>query len=170
MYENENLKINLNYFLNTNMIKFIQDIDKIISEIIGILSRYKINKIIEKNNNFLDNLLSAFNELDIFVIKLYTMITDIYFLRRILDKNYIKNIITYCGRYHAFNYIYFLIKFCDFKIIKIYDSHDLTINDIIEKFKEIEYIQEIYILFKLEKPKQCVPNIPMDEIMLKYWL
>ena len=95
-------------------------------------------------------------------------LSDVYFLRRILDKNYIKNIVTYCGRYHAFNYIYFLVKYYDFKIIKMFDSNDLPINYIIDKFKKINYVQQIYPIFALEKIKQCIPEVPIDEIMLQY--
>ena len=73
IYNNKDLKKNLNHFLNTNMTKFIHDIDKNISEIIGIIYRYKMNK--EENNNFLDDLLSSLSELAIFVLKLYTLIT-----------------------------------------------------------------------------------------------
>ena len=48
------------------------------------------------------------------------ILTDLYFLRRFLDKKYIKNTIVYCGLYHMFDYIYFLTKYFNFKMTNIY--------------------------------------------------
>lgn len=43
-------------------------------------------------------------------------LTDLYFLRRFLDKTYINNGIIYSGYAHTIDYIYLLIKYFDFKI------------------------------------------------------
>ena len=44
-----------------------------------------------------------------YVVKLYSLFTDVYLLRRILDKNEIKKCIIYSGIQHSLNYIYFLM-------------------------------------------------------------
>jgi len=46
----------------------------------------------------------------------YMMFTDLFFLRRFLDKDYVTNGIVYTGGYHSANYIYVLVKHFDFKI------------------------------------------------------
>ena len=45
-----------------------------------------------------------------------TFFMDIFFLRRFIDKTYIKNGIIYCGYQHACSVILFLLKFYDFNI------------------------------------------------------
>ena len=96
------------------------------------------------------------------------MFTDIYFLRRFLDKNNIQNAITYCGRQHALNYIYFLVKYFDFTIIKLYNSNGLTIDDIMDKIKKIDDLREVYNLFILkgETPIQCTRLLSMEDVLL----
>ena len=49
-------------------------------------------------------------------MNLFTMIMDLYFLRRFLDKDYISNGVIYTGIAHTGNYFYFLIKYFGFKI------------------------------------------------------
>ena len=46
----------------------------------------------------------------------FSKFTDVYFLRRFLDKKYITNGIVYTGSYHSWNYIEILAKQFDFKI------------------------------------------------------
>lgn len=163
-YNDEELRTNLNDFLNLNIMKYMNDLRNIFSHIIDNLFVYKIQT---KNIEYLNNLTSSFISLNMIILKMYAIFTDVYFLRRILDKSYIKNIITYCGKYHALNYMYFLIKFCKFKIIKLYDSNKLSINDIIDKIEKINYVQEVYNLFLMDekKIKQCTVNIPINELM-----
>lgn len=164
-YNNDYLKTHINDFLNINILEFIYEIRRIFSHIIGIIVEYNINK---TNNIYLDKIITSFDSLNIIIIKMYTIFTDVYFLRRILDKDYIHNVITYCGNYHALNYIYFLIKYCNFEIKKIYDSNSLTIKDDIDKLKNINYVQEIYNLFLHEnnKIKQCVDTVSINEIIV----
>ena len=64
-------------------------------------------------------------------IKLFADLTDIYFLRRFLDKDYITNAIVYTGAEHSVSYIHELVKTYDFKIThasysKIPDMDKLT--------------------------------------------
>jgi len=163
-YNEETLKNNINKFFNMNTSTYKNQINDILSHIIDLIFSYEMDL---TNNFYLDEMIKSFNELNMIILKLYTLITDIYFLRRVLDKDYIKNIITYCGNYHGLNYMFFLVKYCDFKIIKIYNSNNMTIDDIIAKFKNISYVQEVYTMFSLEneKIKQCV-DVPIDEIIV----
>ena len=50
------------------------------------------------------------------IFDISVFIIDIFFLRRFLDKSYITNALIYTGAAHSCNYLYFLVKYCDFKI------------------------------------------------------
>jgi hypothetical protein len=163
-YNQQTLKNNLNIFLNMNISTYKNQINNILANIVDNIFSYDMDL---KNNFYLDEMIKSFNELNIVILKLYTLFTDIYFLRRILDKDYIQNVITYCGNHHGLDYMFFLVKYCDFKIIKIYNSNNMSIDTIINKFEDINYVQEVYIMFSLEKEKikQCV-DFPIDEIIV----
>jgi hypothetical protein len=166
-YKNRDVKKNINKFLNNILLQSLGEFHKIFGMISHILypltGLEKDKKVLEVLNiNILFELLSLCNKLNNNIFELYALITDIYFLRRFLDKDYIQNVITYCGRNHALNYIYFLVKYCNFSITKIYNTNGLTIDDITNKIKETDELNKIYnlFLFEGEKPKQCVerPN------------
>ena len=64
-------------------------------------------------------------------IEFFARFTDIYFLRRFLDKDYITNAIVYSGALHSSTYISILVKSFNFKIThasytKISDMNKLT--------------------------------------------
>ncbi|XWV26914.1 hypothetical protein QJ857_gp0136 [Tupanvirus soda lake] len=80
-------------------------------------------------------------------IEFFARFTDIYFLRRFLDKDYITNGIVYSGALHSNTYIYFLVKFFNFRIThasysKIKDFNKLT-NEI--KKRSLMTIQELIL-------------------------
>lgn len=154
-YKHKTIKKNIYNFFNIFLIKYIGELDRIISEIILQTISYKININYQTN---LSELFKLYNKLDENIFGLYGLITDVYFLRRLLDKDYIKNVITYCGRNHALNYIYFLVKYCDFKIEKIYNSNGLSIDEFTNQIKETDELNKVHNLFLLEgeKPKQCI--------------
>ena len=99
------------------------------------------------------------------IIDIYSLFTDLYLLRRILDKNYINKSIIYSGSQHSLNYIYFLVKYFDFKIVKIHkinenneNKDENTIDKIIKSVKNTDIVYDIYKLFiDKEKPyEQCI--------------
>lgn len=65
----------------------------------------------------------------------FAKLTDIYFLRRFLDKDYITNAIVYTGGLHSMNYVEILIKYFDFKITHVAYS---SIKDMDALTKEIK--------------------------------
>ena len=154
-YKYDNVKKTIKNFFEENFIKFSSKFDEIISQFNSYIEIYQKNF---NNKSILSNFYILYNKLYNILMELYALITDVYFLRRFLDKDYIQNVITYCGRNHALNYIYFLVKYCNFTIIKIYNTNGLTIDDIINKIKETDDLNKVYnlFLFEGEKPKQCV--------------
>ena len=91
------------------------------------------------------------------IIDIYSLFTDLYLLRRILDKNYINKSIIYSGSQHSLNYIYFLVKYFDFKIVKIHKINENK-DEIIKSIKNTDIVYDIYKLFiDKEKPyEQCI--------------
>jgi len=164
-YEHTTLKTKINLFFNMITIDYMGKLHNIIFKIFEYIILYKNDL---KNIEYINEILLLVDSLNTIILKMYTFFTDIYFLRRFLDKDYIQNVITYCGRYHALNYIFFLIKYCNFKINKIYNTNGLSIDNIVNKIIETNDLNDIYNLFlvKGEKPKQCIVNIPIEEIML----
>lgn len=89
------------------------------------------------------------------IIKLTIM--DCYFLRRFLDKDYITNNIVYTGFIHTIEYLYFLVKHCDFKIIEIDDKNEYTIKELTNIIKNNNSIYDVInILLSKQSFKQCI--------------
>lgn len=164
-YKNESLKTKINIFFNITNTDYISNFNGKLFQILQFIFFYKDDM---ENEKHLNKIILLVNSLNTVILKIYTLLTDIYFLRRILDKDYIENVITYCGRYHALNYIYFLTNYCNFKITKIYNSNGLTIDELTDKITKTDDLQEVYNLFvmKGETPIQCVTNIPIEEIIV----
>ena len=70
----------------------------------------------ENAKKFKENL----DRLGEYILKLYSLYTDVFLIRRILDKNYVKKCIVYSGGSHSVNLIFFMVKYLNFQIIKIH--------------------------------------------------
>lgn len=88
-------------------------------------------------------------------MNIFATMTDIFFLRRFLEKDYVTNGISYTGAMHSINYIYMLVKYFGFKIthysyinIKDNDLDKLNSNIVNSKtFRDIDiYFSQEYIL------------------------
>lgn len=70
-------------------------------------------------NNFKNNLshkIKHFNKYYYSIMHLFSFITDLYFLRRFVDKDYITHGIAYTGLSHSVNYLYLLVKYFNFDL------------------------------------------------------
>lgn len=76
--------------------------------------------------------------------RFYTYLTDIFMLRRFLDKDYITNAIVYSGSWHAWNYIDILVNKFGFKITNVADTTH-SIEDIEKAVKE-DRLAEVFPL------------------------
>jgi hypothetical protein len=166
-YKHKTVKTNINNFFNNFYISYNSEFNKLINDFIFYIIYFN-NDIYNQSN--LEKLFELYNKLKNNLFALYAIITDVFFLRRILDKDYIQNTVTYCGRNHALNYIYFLVKYYDFIIQNIYNTNGLTLDAITNKIKETDDINKIYnmFLFEGEKPKQCVEK-PNYELINLGW-
>lgn len=148
------------------------NIDKIIindkKNIVHFTSYYGKNEVeyFKYSTSILDELF----KLDLLLLNLGSVFMDSFFLRRLIEKkNYVKKSIIYTGGYHTLVYIWFLIKFCDFKItdyyyvninkLGLYDN-EYDIDDVNIKIKNIinksQNVNELFEIFMPQKFNQCV--------------
>lgn len=149
-YENNELKENINNFIDIHVGHLMYNLTRYIDELKPYIENYDEkynNKIKESNQHIYDS-----------SIDIYSLMTDVYLLRRILDKDYITNCIVYSGAQHSVNYMYFLIKYCNFELITIYRSIEKDKNTLVKLIKETQYAFDIYkfIYLKEKKYLQCL--------------
>jgi hypothetical protein len=158
------------YYLNKIINKYIDlDLKKKINEFIENYylevssnlnsSLYKLESDIENFN--LEKINSYTDIIDFIkeaIIDLYSIFTDGFLLRRILDKNYIRRVIIYSGTQHSLNYIHFLVKYYNFKIIKIHNSVEKNTDKLTKQISNAIYPFSIYKLF-MEKEKKYIQCI-----------
>lgn len=185
-YNNIDNKQKINKFLETNFYKKIKYTNELITNLKTKLNEYSINiensnkkdKYVVCNKNKKDyekyiyeysfyktkeyydikyeinNKCSEIKE-QVNIIKLTIM--DCYFLRRFLDKDYITNNIVYTGFIHTIEYLYFLVKYYDFKIIEMDDKNSYTIKELNNIIKNNNSIYDVInILLSKQSFKQCI--------------
>ena len=95
---------------------------------------------------------------------MYIFLMDLYFIRRVLDKDYVTNCMVFTGSTHTANYIYILIKYFDFKITytnyslinNLEELNNFIININIISEKNILYSNKIHSLFTRKITFQCI--------------
>ena len=130
-----------------NIIKFINS--KFIDKYINFVQFSYPNDIIMTNYTKIEQKIIIYsNKINKSTELIHLALTDLYFIRRFLDKNYINNGILYTGHSHMCNIMVILIKFFNFKLTNIFYKQDFDIDKYIKKisFKNFEYIYTI-ILF-----------------------
>ena len=85
---------------------------------------------------------------------LFVILVDFYLLRRFLDKDYITNAISYTGGFHSLNYIYYLIKYFDFKITH-WSYLNGSINEVYDTIKKANDPYDIAHYFFSNPIYQC---------------
>jgi hypothetical protein len=129
----------------------------------------KLNKLLDKLYIDIDilklnikniNTINDSENMYIEIIRIYAWLMDIYFLRRFLDKKYIKNSIIYCGSGHSLRYIHFLIREFNFKITHAsYSAKPIgLVNEILRNYESYDVTgdNEIYKLFNRQEQLQCI--------------
>ena len=165
-YENTNIKKKINIFYKKYLLKNYKNIIKIIDKfikfiklhfydiyfIINTIDLYNLNK--SNYTKLEQKIITYSNKISNLCEFTDLVITDLYFIRRFLDKNYINNGILYTGHWHMCNIMVILIKFFNFKLTNIFHKQDFDIDKYIKKisFKNYEYIEELNNLldFKLQ--------------------
>jgi hypothetical protein len=154
-YSNPEIKKKINKVYNEIYIKNINNIFILIDKILNFIKPDLTNEKIDKLKVMID-------EIDYISKNSFTFLTDLYFIRRFLDKNYITNTILYTGSAHMVNITYILIKYFDFKITNAYYPPKKYNFNNIKKLKtdNFKYIDELLNDFTNRLPSgdpyQCV--------------
>lgn len=121
---------------------------------------YGINKYeYEEDYNFI---FETIEKIEVIIAKLGCVFMDCFFLRRLIEKNYISKSIVYTGAYHSSVYIWFLIKYYDYKIddYEYINSELLDKNDPIGSLEKIinksNNYNELFVYLVPKKFTQCV--------------
>lgn len=96
------------------------------------------------------------------VFDIFVYIMDVFFMRRLLEKDYITNAISYTGSLHSDNYIYFLVKYFDFKITHYSYLKDDDIEKVTQMIKKTDNPRDLDPYFYPPVLKQCsdLTNFP----------
>lgn len=163
VYNDDELKNNIIEFVDNNWNKFEKDFNLTYSNINYCLESWNMietDEYVRINCQNMDMLIDFIYEI---INDFYSLFTDIFLLRRILDKNYINDCICYTGTQHSLNYIIFLVKYYDFEIIHI-NKIENNLDEIIKKIKKSNNVLEIYKLFGLKKIIQCIKMIHVSSM------
>ena len=100
--------------------------------------------------------------IDRLILQIFSRLTDLFFIRRFLDKDYITTAITYTGSFHSVNFVNLLVSLFDFKITHFSYSDIQNLN----KLNEIAKNDINKLNYVLHPPKliQCsdINNFPDD--------
>lgn len=90
-----------------------------------------------------------------YVLDIFVYIMDVFFMRRLLEKDYVTNAISYTGSLHSDNYIYFLVKYFDFKITHYSYLKGNDIDKVTKIIKQTNNPRDIDEYFYPPVLKQC---------------
>lgn len=178
-YKNDSIKKIINEIIDTELhdmfldsLNYFDNILLFITEEINFLSKFKnygTNNILLQQSNltytygidqteYLKKILK-FNDIDRIIFDKYIYIgaylMDLYKLRRILDKEYVTNAISYAGGGHSCNYIRILIKYFNFNITHYSYLKNDNITEAEKIIKKTNKEEELYVLFFSPIFTQC---------------
>lgn len=175
-YIHENIKNKINNYIEKDLKKYFEEYFELAKQFLDYLNKsydklnIPQNKLI-KYKNFTDyfsqlhgtisreikeHILETLTKLiDLSFINIYTIIMDLYFLRRALDKDYITNSIIYTGGAHSINYIYSLLKYFNFKITHVHYAK-YSIPELTEKILKEKSPDKITNFFLPQYMEQCI--------------
>lgn len=104
--------------------------------------------------NILTDISTKYERIYTKLLALGATITDLYLLRRLLDKEYITNGVCYTGLAHTCNYIYYLVKYFDFKITD-YSHLALSIDESTKIIKQSVAMNDMQYIIYPPKLVQC---------------
>lgn len=134
-YTNENTKEIIIFIYNNYVLKNFNYLIELINKLISNYSQL--------TENIIKQHIYKISELSQLI---YVVITDLFFIRRFIDKNYIKNGILYTGDSHLINIMYLLVKYFNFKVTHVYNYSNINkINKYLINMKSfnLNHIDEI---------------------------
>jgi hypothetical protein len=101
-------------------------------------------------------IIDEIEEINVLIGKMGVILTDCYFLRRLIDNPTIKKSIVYTGAYHSVIYLWFLIKYCNYNIDDYsYLRNDITKTKLVDIIKKSDYLDIMQYVLPT-KVNQCV--------------
>jgi hypothetical protein len=101
-------------------------------------------------------LIDDMEEINHLIVKMGVIMTDCYFLRRLIDNSKINKSIVYTGAYHSVIYLWFLVKYCDYNIDDYYYlKNDTTKKQLINIIKKSDYLDIMQYVIP-NKVNQCI--------------
>lgn len=90
-------------------------------------------------------------------------ITDLFLLKRFMDKNYIETAVSYTGFLHTIHCVYFLVKYFDFEItnfdyckLSLDEINEYIKSDVVDQHDQYDKIDKIYELFNKPRLEQGI--------------
>ena len=108
----------------------------------------------DEYNKIKDDVLITGEKIETLILDIGVYIMDCYFLRRLLDKDYIKNSIVYTRAFHNTDYLHFLVKNYDYKIVEYGTINDISSNELEKLIKKTDSWMDIYKY--VDSNKQCI--------------
>jgi hypothetical protein len=151
-YNNKEIYNKINYLIKNvlllNLNLNLKQINKYIIYIDNFIIFYNKTNELEiiqllNNNKFAKKIIKIYTDINIIIDSIldsYVFLTDLYFIKRFLDKDYITNSIIYTGNLHLYNITYILIKYFNYKYTHVfYKSKELN-NIKLLKTTNYEYL------------------------------
>ncbi|AYV76904.1 MAG: hypothetical protein Barrevirus3_24 [Barrevirus sp.] len=160
VYKNKEVKDKINEIISGDLLHLFGEYTKISDQIYDLLNS---NKDISVND-----LLKLWGQQEDIIVFIFCLFVDMYFLRRVLDKDYVRTAITYTGGLHTANYVKYLVRKFDFHITHVYYSEIDNIGALERTIKDSKWSEPMDILsLLLPKDKdfyQCinVSNFPKN--------
>ena len=124
-YNNSIIQSKIRSIIKLSTFSLVEDLNKMRKMLSTFENRIKENKFYSyyELDKFVYNFGTSYSKLRNKLMLFFTLLTDIYTARRILDKEYITNVITYTGAKHTMNITNILVNYFDFKVISKFDSN-----------------------------------------------
>ena len=106
------------------------------------------------NDKLIDKIKELHNKIRKLILNIGVYTMDCYFFRRFLDKEYIKNTIVYVGLTHAANYLHFLVKYYNYKIIEFEFIDNISSKQLENIIKKTNSYMDIYKY--IDRYDQCI--------------
>jgi hypothetical protein len=163
-YNHDKIKKKINLIYNNIIVENIKTTIKMNNKFIRILEKSikDLDKLRYLNKKYMKIQSKIFIKLYFIkenIQRIYVVTTDLNFLRRFLDKDYIKNTIIYTGLEHLSDITYLLIKYFNFKLTNICYRHEEIDIHQINQIKNFKYLDKLNNYFSNSNihfnPIQC---------------
>jgi hypothetical protein len=150
-YSDRKIKETITHIYDSIILYNLENVKKLIDEVLSIKKNGRPDTIMKRKMN------------NIFNINLQTFVvmTDLFFLRRFLDKNYISNGILYTGLYHMVDIMYILVNYFGYKVTHTYYEGN---TDNYDKMFDLPIKNYTYIMMPTENLTQTIgKNVDKDD-------